>query len=300
LEVRTSTKNESDRIKKLRVLSKKNQTQDIKAVNRTLYGQSDWGCGHLQIRNKISCGKSRTGGRNNRGVITLKGRGGGGRRIVRAVDYKRLIRSSSKQTTTFNVVKIEHDPNRTAQIALLNCSEGSRSYILAPRYLKLGTTLCVGPTAPIEIGNTLPLSEVPLGSIVHNVELSIGHGGRIARAAGTYVQIIAKEGLYATVKLPSKEIRLIHSQSLCTLGQVGNVDIINNTLGKAGGKRWIGRRPKVRGVVKNPVDHPHGGGEGRSPIGRIRPVTPWGRPALGIKTRKTKNPSDRFILRPRG
>jgi large subunit ribosomal protein L2 len=267
---------------------------------------------------KIKYGKPRTGGRNNRGVITLRGRGGGEKRIARTVDYRRIICipdegfkrfatsiapslvPAPEPATIFNVVKIEYDPNRTAQIALLDCLDGSRKYILAPRYLKLGTTLCAGFIASLEIGNTLPLSKVPLGSIVHNVELSIGYGGRIAWLVPVLVLIIAKEGPYVTVKLPSKEIRLIHSQSLCTLGQVGNVDTITNSLRKAGGKRWIGRRPKVRGVVKNPVDHPHGGGEGRSPIGRISPVTPWGKPALGIKTRKTRKPSDRFILRSRG
>merc|ERR1712217_301422 len=177
---------------------------------------------------------------------------------------------------------------------------GLRNYIICPRSLKVGMNVVSGNgEIPLDIGNSLSLSSIPLGSIVHNVELTLGKGGQIARAAGTYAQIIAKEGDFVTLKLPSNEVRLIYNKCQATLGQVGNVDAINITLGKAGRKRWLGKKPKVRGVVQNPIDHPHGGGEGRSPIGRPKPVTPWGKPALGIKTRRPTKSSSAYILRGR-
>nr|WKK50243.1 ribosomal protein L2 [Ochrosphaera neapolitana] len=242
----------------------------------------------------LTYGKKRCGGRNNRGLITLRGRGGGHKRKYRVIDFKR--KSSS---TIAKVAAIEYDPNRNARIARLHYEDGTKKYILCPRALKVGTFLSSGNDVPIEIGNAMPLASIPLGSIVHNVELTLGKGGQIARAAGAYAQIIAKEGNFVTLKLPSNEVRLVYKECFATFGQVGNVDAVNITLGKAGRKRWLGRKPKVRGVVKNPIDHPHGGGEGRSPIGRVKPVTPWGKPALGIKTRKPTKASSRYIIRSR-
>lgn len=241
----------------------------------------------------LTFGIKRCSGRNNRGIITLKGRGGSHKKRYRVIDFRR------KDSGVANVASIEYDPNRNARIALLHYANGSKKYIIAPRALKVGTTVCAGLESPIEIGNAMPLEFIPLGSIVHNVELTLGKGGQIARAAGTYAQLVAKEGNFVTLKLPSNEIRLINKKCYATLGQVGNVEFINVTLGKAGRKRWLGKRPKVRGVAQNPVDHPHGGGEGRSPIGRSKPVTPWGKPALGTKTRKPTKSSSRYILRGR-
>ena len=242
----------------------------------------------------LTFGKKRCSGRNNRGVITLKGRGGSHKRKYRIIDFRR-----KDNACLAKVASIEYDPNRNARIAKLHYSDGSKKYIIAPRSLKVGTTLYSGSESPIEIGNAMPLEFIPLGSIVHNIELTLGKGGQIARAAGTYAQLIAKEGDFVTLKLPSNEVRLVNKKCYATLGQVGNVEFINVTLGKAGRKRWLGKRPKVRGVVKNPIDHPHGGGEGRSPIGRAKPVTPWGKPALGIKTRRPTKASSRYILRGR-
>ena len=242
---------------------------------------------------KLTFGKKRCGGRNNRGLITLRGRGGGHKKKYRVIDFKRNLLISAR------VASIEYDPNRNARIALLHYENGVKKYVLCPRSLKVGMVIYSGDNVPIEIGNAMPLASVPLGSIVHNVELTLGKGGQIARAAGTYAQVIAKEGDFVTLKLPSNEVRLVHNRCYATLGQVGNVDAINITLGKAGRKRWLGKTPKVRGVVKNPNDHPHGGGEGRSPIGRAKPVTPWGKPALGIKTRKPTKASSRYIVRGR-
>jgi large subunit ribosomal protein L2 len=239
-------------------------------------------------------GKKRCGGRNNRGIITLRGRGGGHKKKYRIIEFKKRESFGNAK-----VASIEYDPNRNARIALLHHENGSKKYILAPRSLKVGMYVSSGHDSPIEIGNSLPLSAIPLGSIVHNVELTLGKGGQIARAAGTYAQIIAKEGEFVTLKLPSNEVRLVYKKCFATLGQVGNVDAINITLGKAGRNRWLGRKPKVRGVVKNPIDHPHGGGEGRSPIGRPKPVTPWGKAALGIKTRRPTKSSSAYILRGR-
>jgi|TARA_B110000503_G_scaffold128421_1_gene199421 large subunit ribosomal protein L2 len=239
-------------------------------------------------------GKKRCGGRNNRGIITLRGRGGAHKRKHRIVDFRR------KETTiAAKVSRIEYDPNRNAQLALLQYENGQKRYIISPRSLKVGASISSGANVPIEVGNAMPLEFIPLGSIIHNVELTLGKGGQLARAAGTYAQLIAKEGQFVTLKLPSNEVRLVHKNCYATLGQVGNVDSINITIGKAGRQRWLGKKPKVRGVVKNPNDHPHGGGEGRSPIGRSRPVTPWGKPALGIKTRKATKASSRYILRSR-
>jgi large subunit ribosomal protein L2 len=241
----------------------------------------------------LTFGKTTSGGRNNRGVITVKGRGGGHKRKYRVIDFQRKVSNVAK------VSAIEYDPNRNARIALLSFADGSKSYILAPRSIRVGMDVYSGTEIPIEIGNAMPLEFIPLGSIIHNVELTLGKGGQIARAAGTYAQIIAKEGDFVTLKLPSNEVRLVNKNCYATLGQVGNVDSGNITLGKAGRSRWLGKKPKVRGVVKNPIDHPHGGGEGRSPIGRTKPVTPWGKPALGIKTRKQNKASSKYILRSR-
>ena len=242
----------------------------------------------------LTFGKKRCSGRNHRGVITLNGRGGSHKRKYRIIDFRR------KETNCVaRVASIEYDPNRNARIAKLHYLDGIKKYIIAPRSLKVGATIYSGSDSPIEIGNAMPLEFIPLGSIIHNIELTLGKGGQIARAAGTYAQLIAKEGDFVTLKLPSNEVRLVNKKCYATLGQVGNVEFVNVTLGKAGRKRWLGKRPKVRGVVQNPIDHPHGGGEGRSPIGRAKPVTPWGKPALGIKTRKPTKASTRYILRGR-
>jgi large subunit ribosomal protein L2 len=241
----------------------------------------------------LTFGKRACSGRNNRGVITVKGRGGGHKRKYRRVDFLR------ESTIAAKVSCIEYDPNRNARIALLQYQDGSKRYIVCPDLLKVGKSIYSGHAVPLEVGNAMPLEQIPLGSIVHNIELTPGRGGQIARAAGTYAQVIAKEGNFVTLKLPSNEARLLNRKSYATLGQVGNVENINELLGKAGRSRWLGKRPKVRGVVKNPIDHPHGGGEGRSPIGRIRPVTPWGKPALGVKTRNRNKASNKYILRSR-
>ena len=239
-------------------------------------------------------GKKRCSGRNNRGVITLRGRGGGHKRKYRIIEFRR-----TENNIKAKVASIEYDPNRNARIALLHYEDGTKKYILSPRSLKVGMSIYSGSNVPIEIGNAMPLEFIPLGSIIHNVELTLGKGGQIARAAGAYAQLIAKEGDFVTLKLPSNEVRLVNKRCYATLGQVGNVEFSNLRLGKAGCKRWLGKRPHVRGVVKNPNDHPHGGGEGRSPIGRPKPVTPWGKPALGIKTRESTKASSKYILRSR-
>lgn len=233
-------------------------------------------------------------GRNNYGRITVRHIGGGHKKRYRSIDFRR-----STSDISAKVASLEYDPYRNAHIALLNYSNGEKKYILAPRYLEKGATLWSKPDAPIEIGNTLPLSKIPLGSFVHNIELVPFQGGKIARSAGAAAQIIAKEAGFATLKLPSTEVRLIAENCLATIGQVGNVEVNQRVFGKAGCRRWLGRRPTVRGVVMNPCDHPHGGGEGRSPIGRARPVTPWGKVALGVKTRPNKKQSENYILRHR-
>ncbi|MBD2410695.1 MAG: 50S ribosomal protein L2 [Desmonostoc geniculatum HA4340-LM1] len=233
-------------------------------------------------------------GRNNKGRITSRRRGGGHKQLYRIIDFKR-----DKRNIPAQVVAIEYDPNRNARIALLLYEDGEKRYILQPNGLKVGTTIIAGPESPFEDGNALPLSNIPLGTSVHNVELTPGKGGQIVRAAGATAQVVAKEGNYVTLKLPSGEVRLIRRECYATIGQVGNTDARNLSAGKAGRNRWKGRRPKVRGSVMNPVDHPHGGGEGRAPIGRSGPVTPWGKPTLGAKTRNKKKLSSKLIIRRR-
>lgn len=233
-------------------------------------------------------------GHNNRGIITSKNRGGGHKKRYRLIDFRR-----KKINISAKVASIEYDPNRNARIALLHYSDGIKKYIIHPRSLKIGEYVNAGPNSAIEVGNALPLENIPLGTAVHCVELRSGKGGQLVRAAGTYAQIVAKEGAFVTLKLPSSEVRLVHKECYATIGQVGNIDCNNINIGKAGRKRWLGKRPHVRGIAMNPIDHPHGGGEGRSPIGRNHPVTPWGKPALGVKTRSNKKYSDPYILRRR-
>jgi large subunit ribosomal protein L2 len=231
-------------------------------------------------------------GRNNRGVITIRHRGGGHKKRYRIIDFKR-----NKFGIEGIVKSIEYDPNRNARIALINYIDGEKRYILHPKNLNVGDSIFSGSGSPLNIGNTLPLEEIPLGSSIHNIELIPSRGGQIVRAAGTSAKILAKEKDYVTLRLPSKEIRLIRKECLATIGEVSNNDAFLVQSGKAGRSRWLGKRPMVRGSVMNPCDHPHGGGEGRAPIGRTRPLTPWGKPALGIKTRKRKKLSDAYILR---
>ena len=236
----------------------------------------------------------RNKGRNNRGVITIRHRGGGHKRRYRIIDFKR-----NKYGIEGVVAAIEYDPNRNSRIALIYYKDGEKRYILHPKNLNVGDIILAGSNAPLTIGNTLPLGEIPLGSSIHNVELIPNRGGQLVRAAGTSAKILAKEGNYVTLRLPSKEIRLIRQECLATIGEISNNDAFLIQSGKAGRTRWLGKRPTVRGSVMNPCDHPHGGGEGRAPIGRTRPLTPWGKPALGMKTRKRKRVSDAYILRRR-
>jgi len=237
----------------------------------------------------------RNKGRNNRGVITIRHRGGGHKRRYRIVDFQR-----NKFNVEATVASIEYDPNRNARIALLNYSDGEKRYILHPNNVNVGDRLISGSNAPFSTGNTLPLEQIPLGTSIHNIELIPNRGGQIVRSAGTSAKILAKEGDYVTLRLPSKEIRLIRKECYATIGELSNNDAFLVRSGKAGRTRWLGKRPTVRGSVMNPCDHPHGGGEGRTPIGRSRPVTPWGKPALGVKTRKPKKASSAYILRRRG
>lgn len=232
-------------------------------------------------------------GRNNTGRITVRHRGGGAKRFYRVIDFKR-----DKDGIPARVATLEYDPNRSAHIALLNYRDGEKRYILAPLGLKVGDTVVSGPDADIKPGNALPLRNIPVGTTVHNIEMKPGGGGKLVRSAGGVAQLMAKEGDYANIRMPSGEMRLIPVDCKATIGQVGNLDHENVNLGKAGRKRWMGIRPTVRGVVMNPVDHPHGGGEGKSPIGR-NPVTPWGKPALGAKTRARKKASDKLIIKRR-
>ena len=236
----------------------------------------------------------RNKGRNNRGVITIRHRGGGHKKRYRIIDFKR-----NKSGIEGIVAAIEYDPNRNARIALIHYIDGEKRYILHPKNLTVGDTVLSGSGSPLSIGNTLPLEEIPLGTSIHNIELIPNRGGQIVRAGGTSAKILAKEGDYVTLRLPSKEIRLIRKECLSTIGEVSNNDAFLVQSGKAGRTRWLGKRPTVRGSVMNPCDHPHGGGEGRAPIGRTRPLTPWGKPALGMKTRKRKKLSDAYILRRR-
>jgi large subunit ribosomal protein L2 len=234
----------------------------------------------------------KSGGRNTYGRITVRHRGGGHKRRYRIIDFKR-----EKSDIPARVATIEYDPNRSARIALLHYADGEKRYILAPVGLQVGDTVISSKSADIKPGNTLPLEKIPLGTIIHNVEMRAGKGGQLARSAGTGVQLMAKEGRYALLKLPSGELRRVLLECKATIGQVGNIDHENISLGKAGRTRWLGRRSKVRGVAMNPVDHPHGGGEGKSSGGR-HPVTPWGVPTKGYRTRKSK-PSDKFIVKRR-
>jgi large subunit ribosomal protein L2 len=236
----------------------------------------------------------RSKGRNNRGVITIRHRGGGHKRRYRLIDLKR-----NKFGIEGIVATIEYDPNRNARIALIHYKDGEKRYILHPKNLNVGDTILSGSTSPLNIGNSLPLMEIPLGSAIHNIELIPNKGGQLVRAGGTAARILAKEGDYVTLRLPSKEIRLLRKECFATIGEVSNNDAFLVQSGKAGRTRWLGKRPTVRGSVMNPCDHPHGGGEGRTPIGRTRPLTPWGKPALGTKTRKRKKLSDAYILRRR-
>ena len=236
----------------------------------------------------------RNKGRNNRGVITIRHRGGGHKRRYRIIDFKR-----NKYGVEGIVASVEYDPNRNARIALIHYNDGEKRYILHPKNLNVGDTILAGSNSPLKIGNTLPLAEIPLGSSIHNIELIPNKGGQLVRAAGTAAKILAKEGNYVTLRLPSKEIRLIRQECLATIGEISNNDAFLVQSGKAGRTRWLGKRPTVRGSVMNPCDHPHGGGEGRAPIGRTRPLTPWGKPALGMKTRKRKRLSNAYILRRR-
>ncbi|MBW1900088.1 MAG: 50S ribosomal protein L2 [Deltaproteobacteria bacterium] len=234
----------------------------------------------------------KSGGRNSLGRMTVRHRGGGHKRKYRLIDFKR-----DKEGIPASVASIEYDPNRSANIALLHYADGEKRYILAPNKLQVGDRVIAGPDAEIKIGNAIPLKNIPLGTNVHNVELNVGHGGQLARTAGSYARLMAKEGKYAQIKLPSGEVRMVLMNCKATIGQVGNLDHENITIGKAGRNRWLGKRPRVRGVAMNPVDHPHGGGEGKSSGGR-HPVTPWGVPTKGYKTRKRKT-SDRLILKKR-
>ena len=233
-------------------------------------------------------------GRNSYGRITVRHRGGGQRRKYRIIDFKR-----DKFDIPATVASIEYDPNRSSFIALLQYEDGEKRYILQPAGLKVGDTVLAGTSADIKPGNALPLTNIPVGTIVHNVELYPGRGGQLARAAGNSAQLMAKEGVYALLRLPSGELRNVPANCMATVGQVGNTDHENVKVGKAGRKRHMGWRPTVRGSVMNPCDHPHGGGEGKSPIGRPGPVTPWGKPALGYKTRNTKKKSDKLIVKRR-
>jgi len=234
----------------------------------------------------------RTGGRNNRGKITCRHQGGGHKKAYRVIDFKR-----NKFGIPATVASIEYDPNRSARIALLHYADGEKRYILYPEGLKVGDTVSSGPDSEIKVGNTLPISNIPLGIMIHNIELRPGRGGQLARSAGAQVQLMAKEGDYATLRMSSGEVRMVHSKCMATIGQVGNLDHINVSIGKAGKSRWLGKRPHVRGVAMNPVDHPLGGGEGKTSGGR-HPCTPWGKPTKGYKTRKNKA-TDKFIVKRR-
>ncbi len=236
----------------------------------------------------------KTAGRNDDGRITVRHRGGGNRRKYRIIDFKRR-----KDNIPARVASIEYDPNRTCYIALLHYADGEKRYILAPNKLQVGQTVESGENVDIQVGNALPLRNIPLGTHIHNVEMKAGKGGQLARSAGAYAQLMAKEGKYAQIRLPSGEVRLIHQECRASIGQIGNLEHENINYGKAGIRRHLGFRPHVRGSVMNPVDHPHGGGEGKAPIGRTSPVTPWGKPTLGYKTRKKNKTSDKYIIRKR-
>ena len=238
--------------------------------------------------------KNKMAGRNSNGRITVRHRGGGSKNKYRIVDFKRL-----KDGVPAKVNAIEYDPNRNAYIALLFYADGAKSYIIAPLGLKVGDTVVSGPEADIKVGNALPMENIPVGTVIHNIEMKPGKGAQMARSAGAFVQLMAKEGNYVTLRLPSGEMRMVRKECRATIGQVGNLDHENINYGKAGRTRHMGIRPTVRGSVMNPNDHPHGGGEGRAPIGRPGPCTPWGKPTMGYKTRKKNNPSDKYSVRRR-
>lgn len=270
----------------------------IKSYKPTSAGRRHQTCSTFE---EITCTKpersllesvKKTGGRNSFGRITARHIGGGHKQKYRIIDFRR-----NKLEIPAKVASIEYDPNRSARIALLNYADGEKRYILAPLDLKVGDSIVSSASADIKPGNALPLKAIPLGTIIHNIELKIGKGAQLARSAGTFAQLMAKDGKYAQVKLPSGEVRMVLQDCMATIGQVGNIDHENVKIGKAGRSRWLGKRPKVRGVAMNPVDHPHGGGEGRTSGGR-HPVTPWGIPTKGYKTRKNKV-STRFIVKPR-
>lgn len=233
-------------------------------------------------------------GRNNQGKITVRHQGGGHKRKYRIIDFKR-----SKMDVPAKVASIEYDPNRSARIALLHYADGEKTYIIAPNGLNVGDSVVNSTSADIKVGNCLPLKNIPVGTIIHNIELKAGKGAQLVRSAGNFAQLMAKEGEYAQVRLPSGEVRMIRTECKATIGQVGNLDHENVTIGSAGRNRHMGWRPTVRGSVMNPCDHPHGGGEGRSPIGRPGPVSPWGKPTLGYKTRNNKKASTKFIVKRR-
>ena len=234
------------------------------------------------------------GGRNNSGRMTVRHQGGGHKRRYRLIDFKRI-----KDNIPAKVATIEYDPNRSANIALLFYADGEKKYIIAPNGLKVGVVVYSGPESDIKVGNALPLQNIPLGTLVHNVEMKIGKGGQMVRSAGESAQLMAKEGNYALLRLPSGELRQVHIRCRATIGVVSNTDYDNITIGKAGRSRWLGVRPGNRGVVMNPCDHPHGGGEGKATVGRKRPGTPWGKPAYGVKTRDSKIASNKFIVKRR-
>ena len=234
---------------------------------------------------------TKSGGRNQQGKLTVRHRGGGHKRLYRIIDFKR-----TKDGIPARVATIEYDPNRSARIALLNYADGEKRYILAPNGLKVGDVVESGAEADIKPGNALPLKNIPLGTVIHAIELKIGKGAQLARSAGTSAQLMAKEGDYALLRLPSGEIRRVHINCRATIGEVGNLEHENITIGKAGRSRWLGRRPETRGIAMNPNDHPHGGGEGRSPVGRKSPMTKWGKIAMGKKTRRKKKASNRLIV----
>ena len=243
---------------------------------------------------KLTIANQRAKGRNNKGQITIRHKGGGHKRLYRLIDFRR-----NKYDIIGKVATIEYDPNRNANIALVHYNDGEKRYILHPEKLNIGDSVLSGLNSSFTVGNALPLWKIPLGTEVHNVELIPGKGGQIIRAAGTSAKIIAKENNFVILRLSSKEIRLFNKECFATIGKLSNSDFYNIILGKAGRSRWLGIRPSVRGSAMNPVDHPHGGGEGRCPIGRARPLTPWGKPALGLKTRKKKNRSSVFFIRRR-
>ena len=243
---------------------------------------------------RLTVAKKQKAGRNQQGRITVRHRGGGAKRQLRIIDFKR-----DKFGVPGKVASVEYDPNRTARIALIHYRDGDKRYILAPQGLKVGDTISAGPEAELRTGNALPLANIPTGMQVHNIELQPGHGGQLARGAGTSVQLMAKEGATCLLRLPSGEVRRVPSACMATLGQIGNVENSLTKLGKAGRSRWRGRRPRVRGSAMNPSDHPHGGGEGKAPIGMSTPKTPWGKPTLGHRTRSKKKASDKQIVRRR-